>query len=919
MEQIKYTKSDLYKILTHFGVVYKKSMKKSVLMDLFTSIDLADLYKGFRTMDSSISKWNSHHYLRGFYHPIKTSDTKYGWRLTDEIGKIYSHIWGFINLLKQFRPDVQSWENVEIVTHLLVHTHSSVEFSDEDPIYRCLQGQSLTEAFVPRLLEDLCDDIMDHKYFMDMFDPFTVRADGQYVLDVKEKLGIEVSEEEVRRSKLVSLLSSLNLEDVKQGMMLLEALYGSIEEICTFFNVDYNHKLPPLKQFLGSQDVETEIATYQYYWLLGYDYTQYPNKYKLLSELRITGVSEQFQLPDTMRTMDRFETIYWQNNPVELPEWIFSWKNLQKMEINSTPEVPEGTSFEQSKIATINISDVDMVPDWIWKLPKLKLLDATGAKLMYFQPKTVSNVETLLLGFSSRSRYSRPNSSNFIFNNLPAVKVVKALNLQEWTATLPSLETLTLNGLEVFAPTVKSTALQNLTINLCKYSETQVDLSTCVALKSLNIYLPKDFGKDQALYPIQGMDSGLPIHLESLTLDVPRDDFSIPNLHRLDSLTTLSLTKCANPENLGDCAGWRNLKTVSLNQVKEVTKEWVQSVPLLEKLEVSKCYGSKTVVVAELNELTNLTSLKLDSVDVLALPSSLKSLEVTNLSHQAKLWSFLPTVTSLESVKLDNHERQCSEELLQCVGLKYLKMRLGKIPQDISALINLETLIFEVYPSPELPKGIDALQNLKILYFGNDKQNFTRFPNEFLALPNLEYLHFHMDCREEEYPLDAYKILGKPYILNGRVYWPRNECVRSYVLQYQSLYEYARTYPTTFPLSHLYIGDVMFRTNVQCLFESFDWSVFSNLLYLDLSQTPTDLRWDIDKIHSYISLPHFIRRIKTVTDINMSFSKLMMPEWLFDMPNLSTIVYVGCTFTDAEKNRLQAVAKKSGINIHWNV
>ena len=211
-------------------------------------------------------------------------------------------------------------------------------------------------------------------------------------------------------------------------------------------------------------------------------------------------------------------------------------------------------------------------------------------------------------------------------------------------------------------------------------------------------------------------------------------------------------------------------------------------VPLLEKLEVSKAFDSENVVVAELNALTNLTSLSLDSADVLGLPSSLKSLEVRDLSHQAKLWPHLQTATSLEHVELYNYEGLCPEELLQCVGLKYLKMRLGKIPQDMSALINLETLIFEDYPSPELPKGISTLQKLRLLSFDNDKHDFMRFPSEFLALPNLEYLHFNMDCAEEDYPPDAYKILGQPYVLNGKVYWSRKVSIGSYELRYRSLY-----------------------------------------------------------------------------------------------------------------------------------
>ena len=157
------------------------------------------------------------------------------------------------------------------------------------------------------------------------------------------------------------------------------------------------------------------------------------------------------------------------------------------------------------------------IPDWVWKLPKLKLLDAKGANLEYFRPTTISNVETLRLEFAKR--YKRPaqaSPGNIVFENLPAVKMIEAWHLPEWTATLPSLETLTATGIRVFAPTVDSTVLQNLTINLCQFSETHVDLSTCVALKSLELILPKDWQEAQALYPIQGMDAGLPSNLESL-------------------------------------------------------------------------------------------------------------------------------------------------------------------------------------------------------------------------------------------------------------------------------------------------------------------------------------------------------------------------------------------------------------------
>ena len=64
-------------------------------------------------------------------------------------------------------------------------------------------------------------------------------------------------------------------------------------------------------------------------------------KYSALTDLRIDNVSEQFQLPDTMKMMDRFKTIDWRNNAVELPSGFYLEESL-KMKLSSVPETPVG-------------------------------------------------------------------------------------------------------------------------------------------------------------------------------------------------------------------------------------------------------------------------------------------------------------------------------------------------------------------------------------------------------------------------------------------------------------------------------------------------------------------------------------------------------------------------------------------------
>ena len=937
MPEIRYTKSDLSIILSHLGLSHKKSSKKTVLLELFTTIEPAELYKGLRTIDPQSLKWDptQEHKIRGFYYPEHYGNRDNRSRLSREIYQVYRKFWGFISLLKQFRPEVSSWEGVELVAHVLGHTDSFTAFSESDPMYRLLQGQPLSDVFLPKTIEEMCDGVIDHKYFMEMFSPFVVRSDGNYVLDVKRKLHIKVSEEEERKSKLVSLLSSSNLADVNQGLILLEMLYNSIEELYSFFGMTFDNCLVNEEEFLKSVETDPTIAKYQYHWLQAKTYGQYPELFRDVKTLSVGArVPPEFELPDSMKTMDVFEEMSWSNRIIKLPSWIFTLANLRTLKLESAPTVAPDTIFSDSQITKVVIcnSRVEQLPDWVWKLPNLKEIDAEKSQLEYFAPTQSSNVEILKLGFAKRYNSPSPvNSNNVSFVNLPKVSSISIKHLPEWTWSLPSLKHLSLQeGLRVFNPTQECTTLEIVSIRFCKYSHNLINFSKCTNLQELTMQLfPEDYSSIEGKYPFQGLENPFPESIRKLSLRIPRVDFYISNLNRLVNLETLKTFSIMNPSILGPLDNLKRLTAIHLHDVRDLSKNWLHNAQSVQILTIKG--RNFTGPSLNLAKMTSLRHLEVADVDVMRLPSALGSLNTNGLSHQATLWNCVSEVEDLHSLTVSGDV--CPVQALQLSNLINLNIRSQRVPVDMSALSKLEYLTLQ-YQDSKIPVGIENLKNLKVLNIQNDdKYELKRFPSEFLHLSSLEYLYFRMSYNVSDYPEDAFKILGIPYVHRGRVYWPRDishHNIHWKNMRLRSLFYYGERIESVREITSIRLGRFI-RVHVfgdslssYRALNSDQWKMFTKLAYIDLSTDSIDFStngippFNKDGMTKQrYSLPEFIQQIDSVREINLSFSRMELSEWVFEMPNLLTVFYFGSLYSESEKERFSSQAKEHGVTIIW--
>ena len=102
------------------------------------------------------------------------------------------------------------------------------------------------------------------------------------------------------------------------------------------------------------------------------------------------------------------------------------------------------------------------------------------------------------------------------------------------------------------------------------------------------------------------------------------------------------------------------------------------------------------------------------------------------------------------------------------------------------------------------------------------------------------------------------------------------------------------------------------------------WKMFTKLEYIDLSNDSID--FSTNGIPSFnkdgmtkqrYSLPTFIEQIKSAREINLSFSRMELSEWVFKMPNLLKVFYFGSLYSESEKERFSSQAKENGVTIIW--
>lgn len=167
-----------------------------------------------------------------------------------------------------------------------------------------------------------------------------------------------------------------------------------------------------------------------------------------------------------------------------------------------------------------------------------------------------------------------------------------------------------------------------------------------------------------------------------------------------------------------------------------------------------------TSVPPGIGRLVNLTTLMLDTNDLVELPAEialLQSLERVALSNN-RLSSLPPEFKNLKhlrSVHMANNQfQEFPPQLLNIQTLEFLDMsdnKLKVLPVQISQLKNLQSLLLFINELTKLPDSLCSMTELRCLWVGNNK--LRALPRNFGQLVNLDWGHRYTSTILEGNPL----------------------------------------------------------------------------------------------------------------------------------------------------------------------
>lgn len=153
-----------------------------------------------------------------------------------------------------------------------------------------------------------------------------------------------------------------------------------------------------------------------------------------------------------------------------------------------------------------------------------------------------------------------------------------------------------------------------------------------------------------------------------------------------------------------------------------------------------------TMVPSDIGKLLNLSTLMLDTNDLLQVPAEitlLTNLERLALSnnHLSELPSGFPRLKNLHSLHLANNKFEIfPEEICDITSLVFLDFcdnLIKALPKKISNLTKLETLLLFINRLNKLPDTIVKMVELRILWLGNN--NIRVLPKGFGYLTKLDW------------------------------------------------------------------------------------------------------------------------------------------------------------------------------------
>lgn len=306
--------------------------------------------------------------------------------------------------------------------------------------------------------------------------PLNIKSKNWLFLILKEKLQIELSEEETSWLRLIELFQIDDVVAVRQGLNLLEGMC-SLEQISQFFDIDLVEILwqdglcfsgsgnASLYRSMSWLQAEPALAGYVFLWFLALLYTETPDAisweqggfYFLPPEANPYidyRKSIQFSvIPQEFYQISSIQKLLLPRELHSIPPELLCMPNLRELELKESVEGFDCLDYGQlsdSQISLVRIQNQEQeaakIPKFIWYLPQMKRLILENMGYVSIPP--ISEVEELEV-------YSDLRKSNLnIKPSLMLRKIVIFLKYRklDWEWELPNLEEISLLSVGQFKP-----------------------------------------------------------------------------------------------------------------------------------------------------------------------------------------------------------------------------------------------------------------------------------------------------------------------------------------------------------------------------------------------------------------------------------------------------------------------------------
>ena len=346
---------------------------------------------------------------------------------------------------------------------LLILLKNRLQLSDDPTIDTTLLREYLTtndivEVYTRHEFNIDLDSVNDLLRLMNSVGYKEIKAANVAVLKAKQIFGFELSVKQKMETKFNPLFESNDLAYVQQGTSLLESLYG-IEDICDFFGFEFStifspglainaqqrYDDPRLLELLMSRYKNPEVIGYLYLWLVGLVYSERPEcvsfqgnrlsfffeeKFHTLPTCFIDGYFYVYDesdnrkknrckyvftsIPKSIFNISSIESLVLPQEMEQVPAAFLCMTNLRYLAIIGCPSTihcTDNDALQASNIELVIIEEMDVIPDFIWHLPKLKHLMVrkyTGD----FTPPFNNSIEELKLHLEQSRTISIDNLTN---------------------------------------------------------------------------------------------------------------------------------------------------------------------------------------------------------------------------------------------------------------------------------------------------------------------------------------------------------------------------------------------------------------------------------------------------------------------------------------------------------------------------